>query len=244
MKSLLQNYDFRPGLKGSALTLLGVALFLSLMVWQIGRAEQKRQLQAEFEARRALPVLDYAGGALDVSAMRYRKVRLSGHFMRTGQLLLDNVVNEGRPGYEVITPFRLDTGDTLLVDRGWVPQGPSRAVLPDFGVEERAVKIAGWLDRHRSRPVIGGDAAHTGDDLRWLYVDVVEYRKFSGLEVPDFVIHLAPESPYGYQRTQPRYDANVGMHIGYAIQWGVFALIAAGTWLALSFRRRDSGTAP
>ena len=241
MGLLLQNYEFRPGLKGTLVTLLGVGLFVALMVWQIGRAQEKRQLQAEFDGRMNLPPISYTGGEMDIADKRYRKVRLSGHFMQKGQVLLDNVVYEGRPGYEVMTPFLLDNGEALLIDRGWVAQGKRRDVLPDIRVDERPLTVQGWLDHHRSRPVVGGAEVSPEHNARWLYIDLDEYKRYSGLKVPNFVIHLSPESPYGFERTPARYDANVGMHIGYAIQWGAFALIAAGTWLALSFKRRTPG---
>lgn len=238
LSRLLQGYEFRPGLRGTFIALLGTGLFVALMLWQLGRADEKRQLQADFDARMKMPEINYKGGGLAIAGMQYRKVQLGGHFLKKAQVLLDNVVHDGKPGYAVITPFQLDSGEVLLVDRGWVAQGARREVLPDIAVDESPVRIMGWLDHHRSRPVISGGKVSPENNMRWLYIDITEYEKYSGLKVPDFVVHLAPDGPYGYVRAWPRYDANVGMHIGYAIQWGVFALIAAGTWLALSFRRR------
>jgi surfeit locus 1 family protein len=219
--------------------MVGVGLFIGLMFWQLDRAEQKRARQAEFEARMQLPPVEWRGGTMDLRHMRYRKLRLDGHFRQQGQVLLDNAVYEGRPGYQVITPFQLRAGGFVLVDRGWVPQGPRRDVLPDVGVAEGPVRIEGWVDRHRSRPLFSGAQAHQVGDSRWQYLDPVAYQRFSGLKTPDFVIHLAPGSPYGFRRGLPHYDAKVGMHLGYAIQWGAFALIAAGTWVAVSLRRRE-----
>jgi len=48
---------------------------------------------------------------------------------------------------------------------------------------------------------------------------------------------LGPESTYGYKRQWPQPEDKSGMHIGYAIQWSAFALIALGTFLGLSFKR-------
>ncbi len=241
LNSLSRKYVFRPSPGGTALTVLGVALFLGLMLWQLDRADQKRALQARFESRLGLPAEDYRGGPVDLTKMRYRRLRLAGHFLARDQVLLDNAVHEGRPGYQVLTPFQLDDGGVVLVDRGWVPQGARRDALPDIRVASAPLRIEGWLDRHRSRPFFGGGQAHRPGDSRWLYLDTSAYRRESGLQVPDWVIHLAPDSPQGYVRTRPHFDARVGMHIGYAIQWGAFALIAAGTWLMVSFRKRTQG---
>ncbi len=238
MDSLSQKYEFRPGMGGSLLTLAGVGLFVALMLWQLGRADEKRALQAAFDSRLQQPAIDYAGGGIDIERMRCRRIRLDGHFLQQGQVLLDNAVHDGRAGYQVITPFRVRGDGVVLVDRGWVPQGARRDELPDTTVVEDPVRIEGWVDRHRSRPVLGGGQAFRPGDPRWLFIDPAAYEGFSGLAVPDFVVHLAPDSPHGFIRARPRFDANVGMHVGYAIQWGAFALIAAGTWLAVSLKRR------
>ena len=243
LNSQSRKYVFRPSPRGTAQTVLGVALFVGLMLWQLDRADQKRALQARFDSRLGMPAVAYRGGGLDLEKMRYRRLRLEGHFLDKDQVLLDNAVHEGRPGYQVLTPFRLRDGGVVLVDRGWVPQGARRDALPDIQVATGPLRIEGWLDRHRSRPFFGGGQPHRPGDSRWLYMDTAAYRRESGLRVPDWVIHLAPDSPQGYVRVQPHFDARVGMHIGYAIQWGAFALIAAGTWLAVSFRRRARGEA-
>ncbi len=123
--------------------LLATGAFLALAVWQLGRADEKRQLQAIFEARLQQPPLEYKGGELDPDLVQYRRLRLEGHFLREGQLLLDNVVMDGRPGYEVITPFRLQGDGVVLVDRGWVPLGRSRALVPEIPVPAESLQIDG-----------------------------------------------------------------------------------------------------
>ena len=75
--------------------------------------------------------------------------------------------------------------------------------------------------------------------MRWLYMDTDHYAQRFGLKVPDFVVRLAPDSAQVYRRSATVYDAKVGMHIGYAIQWGAFAAMAFATWLGLSFKRRE-----
>ena len=54
--------------------------------------------------------------------------------MRSRQILIDNMVNGERAGYFVITPFALQGGGWVLVNRGWVPLGASRAERPAIPV--------------------------------------------------------------------------------------------------------------
>lgn len=237
--NVLDRYRFRPGLWGTLLAFAGTALFAALAYWQLGRADEKRLLQQTMETRMALPSVTYRGGELDIEQMQYRGVRLHGHFQNRGQLLIDNVVIEGRPGYRVITPFRLAGSGLVLVDRGWLPAAQRRDQLPQIRVDETPLGIHGRIDRYRSRPVVGGDRPDPDGGIRWLYVDSESYRERFGAQVPGFVVRLDPGSPGAYHREQTAYDAKVGMHIGYAIQWAAFGVIAFATWLGLSLKRRE-----
>ncbi len=236
---MIKKYQFKAGLFGTAIALIGTGVFVSLALWQLGRADEKRDLQALVEHRLAQPATEYTGGELDLTKMQYRQLRLNGRFENSHQVLLDNIVLEGKPGYDVITPFLLDNGSYVLVNRGWIAQGRLRDELPDINVDNDPLTITGKVEKHRSRPVIAGDSPKYDESNRWLYIDTRFYQTQSGLEVPDFVIRLAPKSSAAYRSNENTYDAKVGMHIGYAIQWAAFALIAFGTWLGLSFKRRD-----
>ena len=218
--------------------MMGVGLFVTLCLWQIDRADEKQAMQALVENRLQQPAFEYAGGELDIEMMKHRKVEMQGHFSNEGQVLIDNVVLEGKPGYQVVTPFVFGNGQQVLVDRGWVPQGKTRDVLPDIDVDEAVVDIKGRVEKHRSKPVISVDKPSLDDGLRWFYIDTTYYKQTQGIEVPNFVIRLDAESPRGYERSDYAYDAKVGMHIGYAIQWGAFAVIAFVTWLGLSIKRQ------
>ena len=56
--------------------------------------------------------------------------------MSSMQVLLDNMPSAtGVAGYRVLTPWRLEAGQWLLVDRGWIAMGATREQLPDVRVE-------------------------------------------------------------------------------------------------------------
>ena len=44
-------------------------------------------------------------------------MKLRGEFLPERQFLLDNRSHQGKPGYEVLTPFRTNDGARLLVNR-------------------------------------------------------------------------------------------------------------------------------
>ncbi|KHF24061.1 SURF1 family protein [Solemya velum gill symbiont] len=235
----MQKYKFSPGIFGTVITLIGVTLFCSLALWQFGRATEKEELQEMIEQRLAQPAFSYKGDILDLNEMKYRLVSAKGHFESTHQLLLDNIVFEGKPGYEAITPFRLENGSYVLVNRGWVPQGAYRDQLPDIDLQARPRTITGRIEQHKSRPVVGGDTPRTDASNRWRYVDTELFAEESGISTPGFIIRLDSQDPDAYRQQESRFDAKVGMHIGYAVQWAAFALFALGTWIGVSFRTRN-----
>ena len=72
------------------------------------------------------------------------------------QVLIDNIVQNGRPGYFVITPFKPNTVDPLLlVNRGWVAKSGPRNVDIDVELDSgfKTIRgLVGHLPRVAIRP--------------------------------------------------------------------------------------------
>ena len=231
----IKNYQFKPGMLAIVVTLIAVSVFSYLAVWQLGRAEERRQLREDVLQRSSQAVADFKAAVIDLQSDRYKRYRLQGEFIDAHQVLLDNVVRNGRAGYEVITPFRQNDGVIILVNRGWLEAGKDRRVLPDIQVDTQQQQIEVSLDKPRSAPVVGADPVESGN--RWNYLDVDFYRQQTGLDVPDYLLLLSPDSGSGYERSLPEVADKSGMHIGYAIHWAAFALIALGTFLGINIKR-------
>src|SRR5262245_22319109 len=119
----------RPALLPTIATVVAIALFVSAGLWQRSRMHDKEALGAQLEAaaRKApVPLPDVA----EWSAWRYQPVVVSGTFDAAHQILIDNKVHGGHAGYDVVTPLATTDGRVVLVDRGWVASGESRAQLP------------------------------------------------------------------------------------------------------------------
>jgi len=111
----LGSWRFCPGRASTIAVLLLLPVLLALGCWQLDRAAQKAELQTSFAKRFAQPPVDLAGIDPADSSNRYLHVVASGRYDGAHQLLLDNQVHDGQPGYQVLTPRR-----KRYPDRPWL----------------------------------------------------------------------------------------------------------------------------
>ena len=239
---------FRPTLIGTALMLIGVSLFLSLAWWQYQRAQYKRDTQISFDAEMARTPIDYT--LLDSStSTQFKRTQLSGQYLPQTTVLIDNIVHEQTAGYQVITAFQIEkgqmeTGDIISINRGWVPLGRDRNILPAIETPTERVTIIGRLDRPRSKPLGLNESflSQAIAEQRWPWFELDAYRLKTGLSLSPAFISLEPGEPGAAVAKPPIFDANISMHIGYMIQWAAFALASIVIWLMLSRKQPNSNS--
>lgn len=235
MVTQLKQRRFRPHPVATVIAVLFTGLFTGLGIWQLDRVGQKERLAESFESQRSLPAVDLSKTKVDIVKDRYRDATAAGDFVPEHQILIDNVVFEGRPGFQVLAPLRLEgTNDFLLVDRGWAPQGAKRGDVPNIPPANDSLPVSGWLDFPRSLPVIVPGPVDANAEI-WPYLDMEALAGRLGATLPNFVIHATDDGVLANRH--PEFEAKTAMHIGYAIQWFAFAAAAAGTYLVVSMRR-------
>ncbi len=207
---------------------------LMLGNWQVQRAAEKGALQELIET--SAKVAPVPAGSL-TEPHDWLPVTLRGRWREDATIYLDNRGYQGRPGYQVLTPLRLDDGaGWVLVNRGWIAQGANRNELPGAAVEAGVVSIAGnvrWPERDPFTL-----AAHAGEGRLWQYVDIADYRAWSGVDVRDWIVYQTSESGDGLLRDWPRPDAGIDRHRGYAFQWYALAglsFVLTGVYIFRSF---------
>lgn len=143
---------FRPTLWATLSTVVALAILIGLGTWQLHRLDWKRDLIETRAARITMAPLTI-GEAVELSRsdeladMEYRPVSLRGRYLHEWSLRLHNRVLDGAPGIHLVSPFRTETGDTVvLVDRGWMPIDASldMAERPDGVVE-----VTGYIRLYR-----------------------------------------------------------------------------------------------
>jgi surfeit locus 1 family protein len=233
---------FRPRLAASLAVAVLLPLFLYLGYWQLQRAEEKRLLQAEYDARASGPAVQVERRVQRAEELQFYRVVARGYYETDYQILIDNRVHQGRVGYHVITPLRLqDSGVRLLVNRGWIALGEGRDRLPAADAPGGLQQVSGVATAPAekyftlARPEPGWQRV-------WQNMDLARYSASVPFPVQPVVVLLDPESAAGcFARDWGRLDAGISVHQGYAFQWFMLAAALASLYLFLGLRRRDAG---
>jgi surfeit locus 1 family protein len=235
---------FAPRLFTTLLAIVLIALLISLGRWQLRRADEKRALFDSFAAGTdATQTIELRTPPV----RRYQHVGASGHYDPTRQILIDNMVNAERAGYFVITPFALAGGGWVLVNRGWVPLGASRAERPAIPVSSDVRQVRGRADNMPSPGIQMGTKAVLAPPYPVVaaFPSRDEIARLLGesswTSATDLVL-LDPGEPDGYVRDWSPPGFPPMRHIGYAVQWFALALTLFILWVVTNLRRPGDRT--
>jgi surfeit locus 1 family protein len=235
--------QLRAGLWPTLATLALLPVMTGLGMWQLDRAGQKLRLQAEYDQRQLEPAVRLVSVLENPDALRFRRVVARGRYEPEHQILIDNRVHQGQAGYHVLTPLRLEDGAVrVLVNRGWVPLGQDRAVLPRIETPRGTVEVTGLAAVPQTKGFHLGGAKPPGEGWQpvWQYLDLDVYRDNVAFPVQPIVILLDPDSASGgFVRHWARLDAGIATHQGYAFQWFSLAAALAAIYILLNTRKTD-----
>jgi surfeit locus 1 family protein len=222
-----------------------VPVFAGLGGWQLHRADQKERLQAEYDRRVDAAPLRVAGRAMPADELKFRRVIARGSYDSSYQILMDNRVHHRQPGYHVVTPFRIENTDMrILVNRGWVPLGVSREVLPDVDPPSGTLEIKGvaMIPSDKAFTLGGTDPVSRSWQPVWPRLDMKQYAALVPFIVQPGVVLLDADAAGGYLREWSRLDTGIALHYGYAFQWFALAALAVGiaAWLGYRLLHRST----
>jgi len=239
--------------KKPILMVLGLIICLAmgrLGVWQLDRAEQKQALldQSTLSAAQVpvdlLSLADQLASSSEV--VRFRQVTLSGRYLAEQSILIDNQVIDSLVGYWLITPFALqNSNQVVMVNRGWLPVGQSRDILPTFITDESKQTLFGRLNTPPAKPPLWNEQYAIAQGVVWQYLSIDKFAQQTQLEVLPLVVELAPDDEAVksaetklIRRWPEINDKWVGKHKAYALQWFSMALAFFIACLILLIRSR------
>ena len=103
------------------LFLVTLAILLALGFWQLIRGLDKAEINNRV-IQGQQSVVHISNAKDDWSNLTYSMATLEGNWREDKTFLLANRLLKGQPGHEVLTPFVLEDGSWMLVNRGWRSQ--------------------------------------------------------------------------------------------------------------------------
>ncbi|ODB85864.1 hypothetical protein A3195_12900 [Candidatus Thiodiazotropha endoloripes] len=231
--------QFRAQTIPTVVMVIVTPLLCSLGFWQLDRAEQKRTQATALEMRRKMPPISLTDSSRpETDQLLYRQVNLQGEFLTERTILIANRKHLGKTGFHVVTPLQLSaSGELVLVNRGWTAVTPSTD-NESLSNHSGQLTIAGEITIPQA-PAI--ELTPTDDAAQlpphWPYLTLERYHQWSGLEVLPILVLQTSEDDQDFIRQWPTPKVSDLMHIGYAIQWFAFAIIALLVWLRLSYQK-------
>jgi len=226
-----KRWQFTPRLWPSLVTFLVLPILVSLGFWQLDRAEQKREKYEQFLERQSDKMINLnqdrniADKEKDII---WRHISLAGQFDKRTHILLDNQIVKHEPGYLVLSIFKLaDVEALLLVNRGWLPAGTDRNVIPEIDTPLNEVElIAVATDAPVTGILLGSENIEEINDeiIRVQRIDIEEISELIGQKLLPFIARLEPESDHGFVREWTMPGSGEEKHLGYAFQWFALSL--------------------
>jgi surfeit locus 1 family protein len=222
----------------SLLLAAAFAGFVALGAWQVQRLHWKRALIERVESRLAADPVDAPGraqwSAVDAERDAYRRVQLRGTWLGGPDTRVQAVTGLG-PGWWVMSPLRTAAGDTVLVNRGFVPAGVE--VPPPPAGE--AAQVTGLL--RIDEP--GGGFLRENDPAadRWHSRDLqaIARARALGDVAPYFVDAAHAAAPDAWPRGGLTVVKFRDSHLSYALTWfGLAGLVLVGAALLYRHERR------
>lgn len=235
------GFQFDPEWRITLVVLVMVPLMVGLGFWQLQRAEEKAALAAAFEQRQLQPPADL-GELWDMpeGSLAYTPVTLSGVFLPDKYFLLDNRIQGGRFGYEVVGIVELQGSDRMvLVNRGWIAADPARLQRPEVPAVSGLARLTGHVYVAPGAPYLLAEQSLEGGWPKLL--QAVEMDKLvpvvgaiSGGRVFSYPIRIDAGAPGALSVDWKVVNVSPQKHQGYAVQWFAMALVLSIFYLLRS----------
>lgn len=212
--------------------LLLAAIFASACVF-LGRWQMDRRAETLAEINRV--VTNYSATPVPFADVReefsqldpareWTQVELKGSYLVDGQRIVRNRPLNGQPGYEVVVPFRLRTGETVVIDRGWLPIGNNNPGSPDSVPAHPPGEVTAVVRLKHPEPELQRGAP----EGQLASIDLAAYSAQLGYPLLTGAYgQLASETPPAAEMPMafPKPSTEEGTHLSYSLQWFAFGVL-------------------
>ena len=202
-------------------------MFCALGTWQLYRLQWKTALISEITFGLDSTPVKYS----NTIKKNYQRVVSEGKFNFEDQIYLYSLNESGKPGYDVITPYKTLKNENVLVNRGWINKNLKGNL--EINLKENEVKITGLL-----REIYKANIFKPKNDLKnniWFSLETNDLTELTGKQFPNYMIFL--EKPKNKVPAPKKVSIDVpNNHLKYAITW--YSIAISILFYYLYFRRK------
>ena len=191
-----------------------IILFCSLGTWQIYRLQWKVDLISEINNGLNSEPVFYS----NTNIKNYQKVKFSGIFDFEKQIYLYSLNNKGKPGYDIITPLKINSNEILLINRGWIQKNQKN--------NKNINKIESNSYEGILKKITKPNPFKPDNDIEnniWYSLKLTDLENFTGYKLSNFVLFLQNNQNNLVENkiVSPDLPNN---HLKYALTWYSVAL--------------------
>ena len=211
-----------------------VPITISLGMWQIERANEKKLIIANYDKLLvSAPIVLQKNQMLD----NWQPIETIGTYEDT-IVYEDNAINNGKAGFKVYHLFRNDDGTFIFVHRGFIERNLIKNNLPEVEIPAEKKLIYGTTLFKQNNTFVKNieesDSRIIQEFNASLLID--KYPMLKDKYLHPFLFNLDIRDVNKYQPIEKPVNMTASKHIGYAIQW--FGLCAALIILTIYAYRR------
>ena len=233
----------------AAASAVGIAILVSLGVWQLQRLAWKQALITRIEAGVEAAPVPAPGprewASLDLGVNEYRPVTVTGRFRSDQEIFVNATLTApngplGGYGFLVMTPLETGEGWVVYVNRGFVPRDRKSPKTRGRGLVVGETTVVGLLRQPRRRAwFMPGD---NDIDNEWFSRDPILFARAHGRSpatVAPYLIDVPfdPTLPGGVPQGGETIVSFPNNHLQYALTWFALALGLAGVFAGFARTR-------
>ena len=198
----------------SIFVFFSIIIFCSLGTWQVYRLQWKLDLISEINNGLNSEPVFYS----KTKIINYQKVKFNGIFDFEKQVYLYSLNNKGTPGYDLITPIKMNSNEIVLVNRGWI----KKDLRNNKSINNINSKFFEGILKKITKP----NPFKPENDIKnniWYSLKLEDLESFTGYKLNNFVIYLQNNQNNLVKNkiVSPDLPNN---HLKYAITWYSVAL--------------------
>jgi len=233
-----QKFFFKPVFWPTVFFVFSFIILLSLGTWQVKRLIWKNDLISFYLKQSTNNIINLHKENFVSEEIEYRKVRLTGKFLNKKEVHITGKTYEGNAGFHVVTPFLMQNGNYVLVNRGWVSENYKEAKSRSFSLINEETSVIGLIRYPQKKGYFVPE--NEPDNGFWFTIKPTEIKKYLKIDKETFIIKFYVDA----LRQEKKINLPIGIkekinirnqHLSYAITWYSLAIVLMIIYLSYHY---------